>query len=190
MKTFQTDQVEENESLPLAQRLRSIGQALEDLRVQDFELETDGDDFVVRGQAAPKVVEPPILETKASSAGGLRRLFGGSAPRQPEPPPPPPEPTVVDLRFTPEDISLLDSNGRTKRQETAAMPDFYSVPQVLRTIGDYLERLERKLLRVERQGATVTIEYETAYGETGAEERTAASLYELSVRMYLRRSER
>jgi hypothetical protein len=61
---------------------------------------------------------------------------------------------------------------------------------MLRTIGDYLERQGQSLLRIEKQGTAVSIDYRTASGQRSTENRTNSSLYDLSVRMYLRRADR
>lgn len=142
-----------------------MGQALEGKHVQDFELSTAGPDILIRGtEGAPKPTEPPTTQPTAQSAN-------------------------FELRFTPEDLDRLDREGRTRRQDTVSMPEM-TLSQILRTIGDYLDRQGHQLLRIVRQGTTTTIEYRTPNGQRNTEERTASSLYDLSVRMYLRRSYR
>lgn len=149
----------------LGQRLRSVGQALEGRHVQDFELSTAGPDILIRGTEGPlKPNEPPTTQPTVESAG-------------------------FELRFTPEDLDRLDREGRTRRQDAVSMPEM-TLSQLLRTIGDYLDRQGHQLLRIVRQGTTTTIEYRTQSGQRNTEERTASSLYDLSVRMYLRRAYR
>lgn len=149
----------------LGQRLRSVGQALEGKHVQDFDISIAGLDILIRGtEAASMPTEPPLVQPNSESAN-------------------------FELRFTPEDLDRLDREGRTRRQDAVSMPEM-TLSQVLRTIGDYLDRQGHQLLRIARQGTTTTIEYRTQSGQRNTEERTASSLYDLSVRMYLRRSYR
>ena len=170
--------MEEEQSLTLAYQLRAIGQALMEMNVRDFELESNDPDFVVRAQTSrPAKAE----ERPAARPGPSERKVSPRA--QPSP-----EPQQIELRFTRQDIKRLDQEGKSKRRESVGLPDSYTLPQVLRTIGDYLDRQERKLLRVGRRGRLVTIEYATPYGQKGSEKRTASSLYDLSARMYLRRT--
>src|ERR687892_2875266 len=93
-----------------SQRLRALGQALELLQVDEFDMEPDGDDFLVRGKAIVAVtnsIETPL------DAGILQHVWGvlpgqrsvelglnlSVAPRRV---------TRLDLRYTPKDIDRLE----------------------------------------------------------------------------------
>ncbi len=142
-----------------------MGQVLEGKHIQDFELSTVGPDILIRGT---EVLSKPTGPTMAQPTDEL---------------------VDFELRLTPEDLDRLDREGRTRRQDALSMPEM-TLSQLLRTIGDYLDRQGHQLLRIARQGTTTTIEYRTQSGQRNTEERTASSLYDLSVRMYLRRSYR
>lgn len=182
------------QSAPLARRLRAVGQALEALRVQDFDLRVSGGDYLVRGSqaaaAAPPQQTPP--PARRGALGRLRRILGGVEPDDLEPPAPARarESQQLDLHFTAADIAKLERQGQSRRQASPGMPDLHSLPQVLRTIGDYLDRQGHELARVVKQGQTITIEHNTPDGQPSVEERTASTIYDLSVRMYLRRTDR
>ncbi len=185
---------DEYQSAPLARRLRAVGQALEALRVQDFELRVSDGDYLVRGSQAAPAPPPPLTSPPArrGALGSLRRILGGVEPVDVEPPVPPRarELQQLELRFTPDDIAKLEQQGQSQRQASPGMPDLHSLPQVLRTIGDYLDRQGHELARVVKQGQNITIEHGMLDGQPIVEERTASSLYDLSVRMYLRRTDR
>ena len=182
------------QSAPLARRLRAVGQALEALRVQDFELRVSGGDYLVRGSQATPAAPPPQTSQPArrGALGSLRRILGGVEPIDLEPPTPPraQESQQLELRFTADDIAKLEQQGQSRRQASPGMPDLHSLPQVLRTIGDYLDRQGHELARVVKQGQNITIEHDMPDSQRSVEERTASSLYDLSVRMYLRRTDR
>ena len=177
------------QSVPLGQQLRAVGQALEDMGVQNFELEVDRSGFVVRGKVSVKAQEPAAQGAQETSAGGLGRFFRSASPERASTPSAPPEPSPVELRFTPEEIDQLERAGQMRREAAPGMPGF-GAAQMLRTIGDYLDRQGHKLLRVEKLGPAISIDYQTASGQRNTENRTNSSLYDLSVRMYLRRSDR
>jgi hypothetical protein len=96
----------------------------------------------------------------------------------------------IGLRYTPADIDRLDREGQAKRTDPLGMPDFRSVSQLLRAVGDYLERRDARMLEVSRQAGAVplvAIEYETEQRQLKEEEYLSSDLYDFCLRMYKQR---
>jgi hypothetical protein len=68
------------------------------------------------------------------------------------------------------------------------MPDPYRLSNTLRAVGEFLDRKsEAKLLFASQRGQEVIILYETRGGVRNLEEYPIATLYDLSVKRYIRR---
>jgi hypothetical protein len=157
--------------------LRAIGSALEALEVEAFELTCDAANYIVRVNSPPRK-KPP--------AAGVVTLLQRLLPKHHEPAPP------VDYReiiYTPEKIKELDQDGQLRREESGK-PDPHSLPQSLRAIGAYLYLKNARLIRIAKHGPFFTIEYETALDGCSTEEFTPSALYDVFVRLYLKRSNR
>jgi hypothetical protein len=149
------------------QQLRSIGQSLEAQRIQIFELICRRDRFVVKG-------EP---EKETSMLAALRqwqqrwRSDGLNA----------------SLTFTNQDIDQLERQGRALRKQPNRLPDFYSLPNTLRTIGYYLELKESELLEMQKRQLSLTLLIRNQNGHPEMEERSIASFYDLFLRLHDKR---
>lgn len=189
--------------LAYARALRALGQALEEQGITEFELRVEGDAHIVRGVRVPPQSESPPTPTsqQEAPAGGLggllRGLFGQRREQaRPQTPAGPrehgtaSEPTIVELRYTLDDLERLDREGQARRRDPSGMPDAYRLSQLLRVVGAQLDTVEGHLLALARHGPTIAVEYEPPDGQHHRDERTVAALYEAWVRMYLRRSER
>jgi hypothetical protein len=98
------------------------------------------------------------------------------------------EPT--EFEYTREDIARLDQEAQARRRDPSRTPDFTSLSQLLRTIGDYLDTKHGHLLAISRRSPLLTIEYETGQQRRREEEHLSSSFYDLSVRMYKQRTKR
>jgi len=149
------------------QQLRSIGQSLEAQRIQIFELVCHGDRFVVKGE--------PEKETSMLAAlrqwQQRRRSEGLNA----------------SLTFTNQDIDQLERQGRALRKQPNRLPDFYRLPNTLRTIGYYLEVKESELLEMQKRQLSLTLLIRNQNGHPEMEERTIASFYDLFLRSHDKR---
>jgi hypothetical protein len=97
----------------------------------------------------------------------------------------------TNLRFSPEEIDQLDSEGRLQRKESHQMPDPYSISQLLRGAGTYLDnRDETSLLGITIKDRWVTVRYKTAEGRLEQAKQDLEYFYDYWVKMYLRRSDR
>jgi hypothetical protein len=164
-----------------AKQLRALGQALEKFKFSAFDLELKSGIYVITGRA---VTAEPI---KFSFARFLCELFQGAVPRT----------TLtyaqsqMDLRFSPEEIEQFDRRGRVKRQNSSEMPDPYSVSQILRGAGSYLDNRDvTKLMGISLRGKWVSVSYESAEGRLEQAKQDLEYFYDYWVKMYMRRSNR
>ena len=97
----------------------------------------------------------------------------------------------IDLRFSSDDIERFDVCGRIKRQDGEKMPDPYSISQILRGTGSFLDHREgTRLVAISLKGKWVTLRYQTAAGRREQAEQDLEYFYDYWVKMYLRRSNR
>ncbi len=153
-------------NMSYAQILRCVGQAIEALRIRDFEVERDGADFVLRGEAptGKAKAKAPILPSQNTSN--------------------------AEIRCTPEVIERLEQEGRARRRDTREMPEPLSASQILRAIGDQLDFRQATPLLIRRRGDTLSVTFETAYEAAVKDERSFTDLFGVSIRMHLRRRDR
>lgn len=149
------------------QRLRSIGQSLEAQRIKVFELSCDGDRIIVKGE--------PEKETSLLAAlrnwQKQRRRDGLNA----------------SLTYTGPDLDEIDRQGRAGRSRPNRLPDFHSLPNMLRTVGSYLDGNGAELLELHKHELSMTIVARDKNGYPQYEERTIASFYNLFLALHDRR---
>lgn len=155
-------------SMSYTQILRCLGQAVEQLQLGDFEIELDGADFVLRGEAA-------------RSASGTKSPAGRSSQT---------ERRTVDIKCTPEVIERLEREGRARREDPDGMPEPLSPSQVLRAIGDQLDIRQATPRLIRRQGPIVSVTFDTPYESVLQDEHLVSNLFGVSMRMHLRRRNR
>ena len=164
-----------------AHQLRALGQALEKFSFSAFDLELKSGIYLVTGRAHS------TENIKFSFSGFVRELLRGSTV--------PPTLTCsegqVDLRFSSEEIERFDVRGRIKRQDPGKMPDPYSLSQILRGAGSYLDNRDiTSLVGISLKGKWVTVSYQTAEGQLEQAQQDLEYFYDYWVKMYLRRSNR
>jgi len=161
-------------TLSYAQSLRVIGQALEALSIDTFELEKRGEEYIVRverSESAGKLSwEESFLKSIAEKIWGS----GDSAKEIANP-----------VRFAGSDVDRLEAEGRSKRGKPNAMPDTNKLSLSLRVLGDYLDRKQARDFAVSWSTHLVTVSYDHKQ-----ESFTLENLYDRGVNMYLRRSNR
>jgi hypothetical protein len=174
-----------------AQSLRSIGQALESLRVEDFDLEVDGEAFLVRCS----VPWPKEAITEQPDQASLLRHIWGVLPR---------DSTLVlnmsitsrfkatdiDLCYTLKDVDRLDEEGKAKRSDHPVETHAPTVSQFLRTIGTYVSQKPARLLKISRRNDSIAIQYESPSGEKNDESLSEGDLYDLWMWMSMKRGGR
>ena len=152
------------------QQLRSVGQSLEAQRINVFELSHRGERFVVKGQPEKETSLLAMLRNwqKQRRSEGLHS----------------------SLTFTTQDLDQLDRQGRANRCLGNRLPDFYSLPNTLRTVGWYLDLKGAELLEIHKRPLSLTILWRNREGHPEYEERTIASFYELFLRLHDQRGKR
>ena len=158
--------METSKSYP--RQLRSIGQSLEAQRIQIFELTCHDDQFVVKGEPEK---EASMLAALRHWQQRRRRSDGLNA----------------SLTFTSQDIDQLERQGRSQRAQPNRLPDFYSLPNTLRTVGHYLELKGSELLEMQKRQLSLTLLSRNKDGHPEIEERSIASFYNLFLRLHDKR---
>jgi len=167
--------------LSYAQSLRVIGEALETQGIVKFDLEKHGENYILRVVTNQSATEGSFLKKIAH-----RLLRVGISAKEPADPA-----AVAQSRcFTPSDIFLLATQQQSRHGGLNAMPDAYKLAQVLRVVGDHLDRKEACAFTVSVSGHSLAVAYETGSGHQIHENFTIENLYDRAVRMYLRRSKR
>lgn len=149
------------------QVLRNIGQSLEAQRITTFELSREGDRFLVKGEPER---ENSLLDALLNWQ--RRRRSEGLA---------------GSLSFTAQDIEQLERQGQARRSRSHRLPDFHSLPNMLRTVGSYLELKNAQLVEIRKRPLSVTILSRNKDGFPDYEERTVASFYDLFLELHGRR---
>ena len=157
--------------------LRAIGQALEALGVESFELFLEGDTFVVYGGTNSS----PVKEKKASKRFQLfgrnksklksRRGFYFSG-----------------MRFQERDIEHLDRQGKDIRISAERCPDTNSISNGLRMIGAHIDNAGMSLLGVVGHDGHFTVWHRNRSGGELKQIFTKANLYDLWVHLYKQRT--
>lgn len=173
-----------------AQPFRAIGQALETLNLQIFELEPNGEDFLIRGHlpksdATANALSPASLNTVWGNPPPL-----GSQNRREQNAPIFPLLSPIELQYTSKDIERLEQEGRASRADPNRIPEHSSLSQVLRCVGAYLEQKRARLIKLWRDSDSVSLEYQTSVGSTLKDKLVVGELYDLWVRMYMQRAKR
>jgi hypothetical protein len=140
-----------------SQILRTIGQALDLLRVRTFKLICDGDDYVVRAQTETTALEEqdPQESGFPSTRSGLRDAYQEVAVK----------PIASELRFTSADIDRLVREGQAERRFPGRVERPNTLSQILRAVGGYLDSKAASLLEISKQHGSVVIQYRTARGQ-------------------------
>lgn len=169
--------------------LRAVGQVLDLLHVHSFEIEVNGNDFVVHGvseksenQATFKAMECNKLVKifRLNGVTGRERQTGKKAPR----------PFAFSgMRFSEADLDRLEVRGQASRMKFGATPAFNTLSQALRALGAHIDHKRAALIRVSGCGDQIAIVYKLTFDGEKIETFTRINLYDLWVHMYKRRSQ-
>jgi hypothetical protein len=181
------------ESIPstsLGQELRAVGQGLESLDIEDFDLRAEGEGYFAL--AVPRTA----ASAPAPTSAGLKQAFQNawrSFTGQIDKTDADTKITSVALRvlFTPEGILRLEREGKAKRNEdSAGVPNLSKLAQILRMVGEYVEAKSGRLLKVRKRRDRISFEYEIASNKRVTEEWNLVQLYEFWLKASDRRQER
>jgi len=161
-----------------AKKLRAVGQALEKFKFSAFNLERREAVYTIRGTA------PADLAATFSIIQFVRDIVrGGRSRRKPNQP--------VELSYSHTEIEHLDAQERAKRAHSDKLPDPYSISQILRGVGAFLDHRQAvSLMTISYQDRWVTVVYNSVDGQTEQEKQDLDYFYDYWVKMYLRRSNR
>jgi hypothetical protein len=171
-----------------ARHLRTIGQDLENLRLTRFNLECAGDVYLVWPR--PDSIDTPprssILANRRLRKLWQDRIEPRSQGRK--------EYIIVNplrhvrcYRYTSREIENIEKAGRARRGPST-MADGHSLSQLLRTIGGLVSQRNQKLLGIAWQELSVSVVFESDRGQRAIDVFRLDHLYDLWVRMYLRRN--
>src|SRR5262245_45847870 len=143
-----------------AQTLRLIGQDLQDLHLEKFEINVDESVFIVRGEIMVTENEP---KSKSSTPQPKTGFFPGLWKPKTISPEPRVQIQAMDRRYTAVDLERLAKEERTHAKDEK--PDFYKAGEFLRVIGSYLDKKRGKLLKLGKGDQEIMIHYQTIQGE-------------------------
>ncbi|SRR6266508_4558370 len=161
------------ESLSYAQSLRVVGQDLDAIGVDSFELAKWGDDYIVwpvRAEFTRKLSAEKGFLSKIT-----QKILGHDDSDEEIP---------NRLYFTPAEILWSDTQRRLERQSDSPS-DRRDLSFLLRVLGDYLDRKNPGQFTISRFNNSIMISYDHRQ-----ESLTSENLYDFGIHMYLRRSNR
>ncbi len=177
-----------SEPMNYSRILRVIGQTLEPLRPETYEVVCCENYYLVRCRVKEGSQGKKEGEKKVRGLAAFLRLW-----REPENPrigENPNEGTSMNVEFlySLEELNRQDEERKEPRRDPNAMPDPYSFSNTLRAVGEFLDRKpDAKLLFASNRGQEVVILYETKGGVRNLEEYPISTLYEFWVKEYVKR---
>ena len=175
-----------------ARHLRAIGQDLEVLRFSNFNLEFTGDAYLVWVKTSDNAErDQPLLRL---SKNRLQKLWRNRTPPRmlghEESFPPSSAQTGKRLRYSVQELDRIEREQRARRRPQSANADGHSLSQLLRTLGDLLGQRSERLLGIAWQDLSIGVVLQTPQGRKEIEVFRPDNLYDLWVRMYLKRDNR
>jgi hypothetical protein len=178
-------------SASLGQELRAVGQGLESLDVEDFNLQAEGEGYFAlgmprtpaNGASPPKAagLKKSLQNAWDSFTGRIDKTDKGSKTTS----------KVLRILFTPEGILRLEREGKAKRsEESAGIPNLSKLAQILRMVGEYVEARSGRLLKASKRRDRISFEYETAPNRCSREEWNLLQLHEFWLTASNQRQER
>jgi hypothetical protein len=165
-----------------AKSLRAIGQSLEVVRVEAFELNKKGDAYVVQSNSLTPTALWILRNSVIEKIGDAPGFNPKSTPL-----------TEGDgwRRYDALDISRLDTQGRKKRRghSFAQMREAHKVSHLLRTLGEHLDIMDVSTFNISWTPDFISVDYQTAEGQE-RKNFSAEKLRQLGLHMRFRRSTR
>ena len=148
---------------------RSIGLALEAKNVRSFELKRLGDWYLLQG------IPPGDGSIRSKLQRFKLRFRSGS--------------DADSLTLALADVKELSQKGKANRFRPGRMPEFRRLSNSLRTIGQYLESKQAKLIELQVRPLTITLSYKDSDGQQQIEDRTIRSFQSLFLELIEKREE-
>jgi len=106
--------------------------------------------------------------------------------------PNPPYTGLIEMLFSKERIQMIDREGQNRRGQSTGEIRFDSIAEILRTVGEYIDKKGGYLRWVNNSGSSsdtaLELEYQTKAGQVEMETLTMSFIREACVRMYQRRT--
>jgi hypothetical protein len=169
--------------------LRAIGQGLEALCVEEFDLEASNYHYVLHGQCKRVKAEAPLpksnllmdafhffrhnSKTHSSTRTPVKRILSSFE--------------FTGLRITGRDIVRFERQGKAQSSNATGTLNPQSISQTLRLAGAYLDHKKSRLLRISWRSQTLTLWRRDGFGVESREIFTPANLYDLWVHQYKQR---
>ena len=166
--------------------LRVIGQTLEPLQPQTYEVVCYGNCYLVRCRVKEDSQDKKAEEKKVRGLGSFLRLW-----REQENPSVRenlnPETSMnVEFLYSLEELNRQDEERKESRRDPNAVPDPYSLSNTLSAVGEFLDRKrDAKLLFARTHGQEVVILYETKDGARNLEQYPISTIYEFWIKRYV-----
>lgn len=175
-----------------ARHLRAIGQDLEVLHFSRFNLEFTGDAYLVWVKADEGADNNKPLSR--ISKNRLQKLWRNRTPPKTigheETYSISSKETGRRLRYSVQELDRIEKEQRARRRRQSGNADGHSLSQLLRTLGELLGQRSERLLGIAWQELSVGVVLETPQGRKEIEVFRPDNLYDLWVRMYLKRNRR
>jgi hypothetical protein len=152
-----------------AHTFRAIGQSISKLDPLYFDLELVGNDYTVSG-----VSKTPLNAAEKNTRTENNFSSGFS-----------------NLRFTQSEVDVINGTGKQSRADTdVSRVDPHSIPNVLRTIGAYLDARGLSFLRLSLDNGNLTVWHINNMQVETKEIFTPINIYDLWVRYFKKREQR
>jgi hypothetical protein len=189
-------QIEDTEKpfslLDYPRHLRVIGQDLENLRLKTFNLECTGDAYLIWSPSDKADTEGHPLSRLSKNR--LQKLWKNkSQPRSyghEERFTLPSSLPTKRYRYSFRDIERMEYESKSRRRRKSTITDGHSLSQLLRTVGAVVGQRRERLLGISWQDFSISVVVETTQGQRQIDVFRPDNLYDLWVRMYLRRDNR
>jgi hypothetical protein len=149
------------------EELRAIGQALEASSISVFELKRVEDLYVIQGM-------PDQADSLHSKLRQWLRRFHRRHDR---------------LILGAVEVEQFSQAGRAKRSKPGQLTEFRTVPNILRTVGAYLDSREAELLILQKRRISITLLYRDTTGLERREDRSISSFYRVFLELCGRRGQ-
>ncbi|HWH78045.1 MAG TPA: hypothetical protein VNT76_11765 [Candidatus Binatus sp.] len=175
-----------------SRHLRAIGQDLENLHLTAFNLECVDNSYLVwvRPDGQSESSNPLFRISRNRLQKLWRNKIQPRVAGHEESYPLSPVQTGRRLRYSVQELDRIDREQRARRREACGTADGHSLSQLLRTVGDLIGQKGERLLGISWQDLSVSMVVETLQGRKEIDVFRPDNLYDLWVRMYLRRDNR
>jgi len=168
---------ESTKYFPYDRILRTLGSALERDGFSEFELQVGEGGYNVCGSASLEKPAPPSLFRRILSRDNTVKHGAKAA--------------IREVHYSLADLLTFESEARERRRQSGQMPEPYSLSQILRGVGCYMDKREgSQLASVGVKNRWVSIEYFASDGRLQKAHQDFDYFYDYWVKMYMQRGNR